>query len=339
MNKNSFLDNQIKTALVKGEDKILMNYDPLVKAKQRLKNESIIDGRISIMSLFHKKGLKVSLTFILAAIMLCGAMVVGAKSSFKTDKIDYPFEDDQQVIGKWEAIDFVNTVNAFDTNKKTWASKLYLKQLVFIKEGKVLSSVYEGNEQLVPSDTWTKGMVIDSYQKTASKYEIKNINGSDYMFYEWKTGDYILNGVQPSLYVLKRVDNNDYSSYTPNVKTDKIDYPFADDPQVIGKWKSVDLVKAIDKFNPENREFKFELPLTGLNFGADGVSSESFADGTQPRPISWTKGLVLNQKTLTASAYTIKEINGSTYMFFEWKSGDYTKRGMQPYYYVLKKEK
>lgn len=41
----------------------------------------------------------------------------------------------------------------------------------------------------------------------------------------------------------------------------------------------------------------------------------------------------------TASQYTIKKINGCNYMFYEWKSGDYTLRGMKPYYYVLKQVK
>ena len=36
--------------------------------------------------------------------------------------------------------------------------------------------------------------------------------------------------------------------------------------------------------------------------------------------------------------YLIKEIAGSKYMFFEWKSGDYTIRHMKPKYYVLKKD-
>jgi bla regulator protein BlaR1 len=203
----------------------------------------------------------------------------------------------------------------------------------------MLVSLNVGNDQLAYSPTsWTKGMIINSNEKTASKYEIMNIKGSDYMFCEWKSGDYVLGGMQPQLYVLKKADNKDYSNYSPSAKTDKVDYPFADDPQVIGKWKSVDFVKAIDDFNPEKQNWVFGLTLTGLDFGADGVLSESFGDEKYSESISWTKGLVLSQKALTASAYTIKEINGSTYLFYEWKSGDYVYRGMQPYYYVLKKE-
>jgi bla regulator protein BlaR1 len=40
---------------------------------------------------------------------------------------------------------------------------------------------------------------------------------------------------------------------------------------------------------------------------------------------------------MTASAYQIKELDGVTYMFYEWKNGDYTYHNMNPYYYVLEK--
>ena len=53
---------------------------------------------------------------------------------------------------------------------------------------------------------------------------------------------------------------------------------------------------------------------------------------------TWTKGLVISDnRTKTASKYTIKEMDGSAYLFYEWKSGDYTFRHSKPTYYVLKK--
>ena len=55
--------------------------------------------------------------------------------------------------------------------------------------------------------------------------------------------------------------------------------------------------------------------------------------------ITWTKNLVLNANDKTAAKYTIKEINGSKYMFLEWKNGDYIERGTTPWYYVLRKVK
>lgn len=199
-------------------------------------------------------------------------------------------------------------------------------------------SVNSGNKALADiSSTWTKGLVLNPQEKTASKYEIADIDGSSYMFFEWKSGDYTIRGMEPKIYVLKKMDNNDYSSYSCEKKVDKIDYPFIDDPQVLGKWDAVDFVRTMDQFDPEKKNWIPDLYLTGLTFDRDGRMTFTTTKGSSPVSMTWTKGLVLCAREQAASAYTIKEINGSTYMFFEWKSGDYTMRGMNPYYYVLKK--
>ena len=108
---------------------------------------------------------------------------------------------------------------------------------------------------------------------------------------------------------------------------DKVDYPFVNDPKVIGGWKSVDFVREIKQFNPAEKSWKGDLFLNNLIFEEGGNIPRS--------KLTWTKGLVLSDDT--ASKYIIREIDGSTYMFYEWKSGDYTIRYMKPFYYVLKK--
>jgi bla regulator protein BlaR1 len=79
----------------------------------------------------------------------------------------------------------------------TSAGDLFLKKLVFLPGGKMDSSL----------DTWTKGVVLNSRQKTASRYEIRSIGGKDYMFYEWKSGDYTVRHMKPQYYVLVRADS------------------------------------------------------------------------------------------------------------------------------------
>jgi bla regulator protein BlaR1 len=156
------------------------------------------------------------------------------------------------------------------------------------------------------------------------------------MFYEWKSGDYIYRNEKPRYYVLKKVDSLDYSGFEPTVIKDKIDYPFIEDPQVLGKWETVDFVKEIESFDPDKKSLEAEPYLLNLEFLDSGVLFGIVGGGISS-DISWTKGLVLNPNNVTASKYIIKEINGSKYMFYEWKSGDYTLRGMKPQYYVLKK--
>jgi hypothetical protein len=107
---------------------------------------------------------------------------------------------------------------------------------------------------------------------------------------------------------------------------DKVDYPFVDDPEVLGGWRSVDFVRDINTFNPKRKSWPEDLYLKELYFLEGGKTNDAW---------SWTRGLVLGDTT--AAKYIVKDIDGAKYMFMEWKSGDYTIRHRKPAYYVLKK--
>ncbi len=98
---------------------------------------------------------------------------------------------------------------------------------------------------------------------------------------------------------------------------------------MIGAWESVDLVKEIEDFDPKAKRFKGDLYLKGLVFNQGGKTSKPWW--------TWTKSLLLHHGDKTASKYVIKEMDGSTYLFLEWKSGDYSIGLKKPTYYVLKK--
>jgi len=110
---------------------------------------------------------------------------------------------------------------------------------------------------------------------------------------------------------------------------DKTDYPFVNDPALTGTWETVDFVSEIDDFRPGVQSWQGRLPLKEVTFFEGGRTSWAWR---------WTKGLVIHDGDKTAAKYYIKEIDGLEYMFFKWKSGDYTVRHMKPKYYVLKKE-
>ena len=112
---------------------------------------------------------------------------------------------------------------------------------------------------------------------------------------------------------------------------DDINLPFVDDPRVIGEWTSVDIVDEPGQFVPGARKFRGDLFLKEIVFRADG-----WMTGLSQ---TWTKGVVLDEADRTASRYEIKELGGASYMFLEWKSGDYTIRHRKPCYYVLKKDR
>jgi beta-lactamase regulating signal transducer with metallopeptidase domain len=236
------------------------------------------------------------------------------------DKIDYPFVNDPEALGGWEAVDFVHDINNFKPGKKTWSEDLFLKELFFLENGKTNWAF-----------SWTKGLLLHSGEKTASKYIIKEMNGSRYMFMEWKSGDYTIRHIKPLYYVLKFNPN---AVYIESKTIDKVDYPFVNDPEVLGRWESVDFVKNIGNFNPGKKQWiAGDLFLKEMTFEKDGRVICKNGPGTYTQ--KWTRGLVLGK--ITASKYTIQMLDNSQYMFFEWKSGDYTIRHMKPQYYVLKK--
>ena len=234
------------------------------------------------------------------------------------DKIDFPFRDDPAVIGLWTMVDTVKDVSSFKPGQKQWKGELFCKALAFWPNGR-----------MQVGGTWTKGLIISPGDKTASKYTIKAIDGADYMFMEFKGGDYILHHQKPLYFVLKK-ENSDPKATVARI-VDKVDYPFKDDPAVIGVWKSVDFVHEMADFKPGQKQWKDDLYLKQMVFLPNGRMS--------PRWASWTNGLVLHSGDKTASKYVIKTIDGAQYMFFEWKSGDYTIGGkLDVPYYILKKE-
>jgi hypothetical protein len=110
------------------------------------------------------------------------------------DNIDLPFVNDPQVVGQWDSVDFVASPADFNPDKRAWKGKLFLPGLSFLEGGKTPQ----------PGQTWTKGTLIDATDKTASHYEIHQLNGKLYLFFEWKSGDVTLLGMKPNYYVLRK---------------------------------------------------------------------------------------------------------------------------------------
>lgn len=117
-----------------------------------------------------------------------------------------------------------------------------------------------------------------------------------------------------------------------NVTKDNVNLPFINDTQLIGNWTSIDLVQNPASFLPERRNYQGNLLLEDFEIKANGE--------TNYPGFKWTKGLILSiTGGKTAAKYLIKEDKGGTYLFMEWKSGDYTYWHKQPKYYVFKKVK
>lgn len=126
-----------------------------------------------------------------------------AKEIAIKDNIEIPFVEDKSVIGFWETVDYVKNILDFDASKQYWQDTLFLEKYIFEPKGKLLA--YYKNSEDIEQLEWSKGVVINKRMSTASEYVIKTINDNDYLFVEWKSGDYIWGGKIYGYYVLKRL--------------------------------------------------------------------------------------------------------------------------------------
>ncbi|MBQ9808062.1 MAG: hypothetical protein IJM55_04260 [Ruminococcus sp.] len=110
---------------------------------------------------------------------------------------------------------------------------------------------------------------------------------------------------------------------------------FVNDEAVIGKWENIGWTEntggtELAGLNKNSGEFN------DLYFLPDGSLVQSYMD--KKWYDKWTKELIINLHRTTAAAYIIKEVNGTEYLFIEWKMGNYIYGGMRPEYYVFKRE-
>ncbi len=121
----------------------------------------------------------------------------------RKDNIDLPFVVDKSVLGIWKVKDFCRSIEAFEPSG-TPRRDLFFKHITFKEQGEVIS-VY-GDKTICGEhmQTWTKGYVLRKWNSTACAYQICTIDNKEYLFIEWKSGDYIYGGMEPNYYVFER---------------------------------------------------------------------------------------------------------------------------------------
>ncbi len=127
----------------------------------------------------------------LAAVIVIGFMFLPMAKAAKPEK------SSQNPIGIWQSVDFVKNIEDFTPGEKNWPEELYLKNVKFMKNGKT-SSFF----------TWNKNLICHNDGRTKAAYQIKEIDGSRYLFLPWLSGDVTIRGQKPKYYVMKEVKDN-----------------------------------------------------------------------------------------------------------------------------------
>ncbi len=115
------------------------------------------------------------------------------------DRIDVPFIDDAAVKGRWRSVGFVENAGEFrpgNGEKETF----FLKSMEFCDNGELIQTYMDETWR----QKWTKGLVLNLRLSTAAPYFIKTIDGNEYLFMEWRTGNYVYGYQKPDCYVFVR---------------------------------------------------------------------------------------------------------------------------------------
>lgn len=139
-----------------------------------------------------------AVVFVAVLIAIGAYLVYTAKKNPPEQPVpqSYLFEMDERVLGKWVAVDLVQFIDAFTPSIQS-QQELYLMELEFTQDGTFAGRDRDKNY----SGQWTHGRINPKAQRPAG-YEIRNIEGKDYLFYEWISGDVTIRGMKPWYYVL-----------------------------------------------------------------------------------------------------------------------------------------
>lgn len=122
------------------------------------------------------------------------------------DDTDLPFQDDPGLAGVWEACDLVRCRADFDPehpNPVFPPEALFWKRVEFDPTGGC--RVTYGDKALGPPQMgWTKGWVLNHASFLAEQYVRERIGGREYLFCQWKSGDYYYGRQEPDWYVFRR---------------------------------------------------------------------------------------------------------------------------------------
>lgn len=135
----------------------------------------------------------------------------------RRENINIPFVFDEKIIGSWNTVGFVDSIDEFYGNINL-NDTFWLRKVNFYPDGQAVRK-YSDEEW---HDKWSKGVLLDSTKSTVSQYTFKTIDSVEYMFLEWKMGNYVYGGMPPSYYVLKK-ETGVKMNITDALKIQKVD--------------------------------------------------------------------------------------------------------------------
>ena len=244
-----------------------------------------------------------------------------------------PFENDSQVVGKWQLCGKLLDENDL-TSLEDIGADIADKEIIFMHGGTFAWKYF-----------WTKGTLYRISPKYTfaipNSYKTFEKNDVRYMIVQFMSDECIDYGEDISLLLYRQIDTVAYTEHQIRPNIDKTDLPYIDDESVLGLWVAFDYVPTISDFEPQKRHSNNEdLYMVDIKFLSRGICARTIRSmyGKATYMLRYTKGFVLNDKEMTAEEYQIKSIDGKDFLFVQHKSGDYFYGDMTPHWYVFERK-
>lgn len=244
-----------------------------------------------------------------------------------------PFENDAQVVGKWQLCGKILDENDLKSLEDVGAD-IADKEIIFMPGGAFAWKYF-----------WTKGTLYRISPKYTfaipNSYKTLEKDGVNYMIVQFMSDECIDNGDDTLLILYRQIDTVAYTEHQIRPHIDKTDLPYVDDESVLGLWVALDYVPTIPDFDSQERYSNDEdIYMVDIKFLSRGICTRTIRtmSGNATYMLRYTKGFVLNDKEMTAEEYQIKSIDGKDFLFVQHKSGDYFYGGMTPHWYVFERK-
>ncbi|MBE6577499.1 MAG: MerR family transcriptional regulator [Ruminococcaceae bacterium] len=257
----------------------------------------------------------------------------GLKKPVLSEILLLPFENDPQVVGKWQLCGKLLDENELTSLKKVNAG-IADEEIIFMPGGAFAWKYF-----------WTKGILYRLSPKykfaIPNSYRTVEQDGTRYIIMQFMSDDCIDKGVDSVTLLYRQIDTVAYTEQKIRRNIDKTELPFVEDKSVQGEWTALDLVPDISKFSPNKRYSNDKnIYVININFLPRGICTRRIRTMSRSSNLMlrYTKGFVLDDKEMTAEEYQIKVIDGEEFLFVQHKSGDYFYGGMMPHWYVFKRK-
>lgn len=247
--------------------------------------------------------------------------------------LNVKFEDDPNVIGRWEYVGNADPSEDFSGTEKLKKLDVLQSELFFLPGGGHVWMYF-----------WTKGILYCMLHEfnviVPNHYRIFRYNGETYMKINWMVGSFFQTMSNDNVRIYRLTDKRAYSERETYRYRDNVDLPYKADDRVIGEWETVDVINALSDFSSDPSKWvKRSFWISELKFFGRGICYKTFNSGgtKTDRGFKYTAGMLLDDRHDQAEHYRICTENDTDFLIMEHKSADYSYTGKVLCYYVFRR--